>query len=434
MEGRAVAAGGALHDRQEERTGNARHAPGGEDDTVDGGQVAHAEEIGQISRHAGEAPAVAADNEEHPRRKGRRIRRACELPEGDHFNGEEEDVYRAAADPVGNGGPEDAAEAVHDADDAHQRSRTGGAHMDDFLCHGRCHGEQADAAGDIRKEDPPEGDEFRRADGFPAGVLLLRRTACTGGDLLLHDGGQVFFQLTGRRRSQIQRGCTHHHRIGRGHDEEIFREAVRRSEVLHHRACHEGGEAEAHDGQPGGKAAVPREPFHQRRHRRDVPHAEADAADEAVEEIEQDKALHFHRPGGTGQPGAEEKRRQEPRAARSEPFHEMPEKSCGEPEEQNGDGEGPGGLRQRQSHGLHHGPREHAPRIHAPDGDMEPHRGESDHPAISFHKKIPLCLMQKGAPPDAPGTESLPRRSACFPQGAHVVNSTIPSAPAAFQL
>lgn len=407
-EGRAVAAGLALHDGEEERPRDARHAPRGEDDAVDGREVAHAEEVRQVRGHAGEAAAVAADDEEHPRGEGRRIGRPRKLPEGEDFDGEEKDVHRAAADPVGDGGPEDAPRAVHDADDAHEGRGPGGAHADDFLRHGRRHGEETDAAGDVREEDPPERGEFRRLHRFPAGVLLLRDRRGRSGELFLHHGvdGVGHFARAGRR--EVERGRAHDEGVGAGHEEEILREAVRGGEALHDRPGDEGGEAEAHDGEACCEAPVAREPFHEGRHRRDIPRAEADAADESVEEIEERETLPLHRPRGSEEPRHEEEHGQEPRPARPEALHHVAEEARGETEEKDGDGEGPCGLREREPHGVHDGAGEHAPRVHAPDGDVDAHGGESDEPAISFHKKIPLCECKKGAPPDAPGMSPCP--------------------------
>ena len=63
--------------------------------------------------------------------------------------------------------------------------------------------------------------------------------------------------------------------------------AVRVEERVRQRPGDERAAAEAHDRQAGGQARTVREPLDQRRDRRDVADAEADAADHAVAEVDE---------------------------------------------------------------------------------------------------------------------------------------------------
>ena len=97
----------------------------------------------------------------------------------------------------------------------------------------------------------------------------------------------------GRRNAVAERANHHEHEVDRAHGEECFPHALRVSGlvIVHQhvgeRSADHGAAAEAHDGHAGCHAAAIREPFHQRRHRRDVAKAEADAADDAGAEPHQ---------------------------------------------------------------------------------------------------------------------------------------------------
>ena len=95
------------------------------------------------------------------------------LPEGQDFNGEEQDICRRTADIVGDGSPSNAAGTVQEADEADHRSRCHGGHADDILGHGRSNGQEGDAAGNVRKEEPPNGVELPRFHGVANGKLRL---------------------------------------------------------------------------------------------------------------------------------------------------------------------------------------------------------------------------------------------------------------------
>lgn len=109
--------------RDDGRAGDAREAPGRQDAAVDGAELARAEDIGEIGRHAREATAVAADDQQHEQLKDEGFSRLAELPEREDLEQEEEHVDAAAADVVGDRRPDDAPAAVEDADDADHRRR-----------------------------------------------------------------------------------------------------------------------------------------------------------------------------------------------------------------------------------------------------------------------------------------------------------------------
>src|SRR5699024_5804521 len=74
--------------------------------------------------------------------------------------------------------------------------------------------------------------------------------------------------------------------------------AVEVHQLVRHRAGDEGAAAEAHDRQAGGQSGAVREPFHQRRHRRDVADAQTDSADDAVAEVDQPQLTSDDAEGG----------------------------------------------------------------------------------------------------------------------------------------
>ena len=108
-----------------EQTNHAGNAPGRKDAAVDRAELTRTEDIAQISRHTGEATAIAADDQQHERLEHKGVRRSGELPEGRDLNGEKEHIGPAAADVVRYRRPGNAAEAVEQADDADHRSRRG---------------------------------------------------------------------------------------------------------------------------------------------------------------------------------------------------------------------------------------------------------------------------------------------------------------------
>ena len=233
----------------------------------------------------------------------------------------EDHVGHAAADPVGDGCPKDTSGAIHDTDDTDKGGCLGRTHADDLLRHGRSHGKKADAAGDIREEDPPQHIPFPCVHG-----LLARETfglSCLFpilSDLFLKHLFQKHRDLTLPRRPDVGGGKDHDQRIGSGEDEEILREPEAIDKIAHGRACNERCEAEPHDGQPRRKAAMPGKPFHKRRDRRDIARTKTNAPDGSVKEIEQESGLTVNRRRCPKETRTEKDGRDHPAPGRPQPL------------------------------------------------------------------------------------------------------------------
>ena len=106
LEGSAVAAGGFFHECQDERACHACDAPCSQDGSVDGSELAYAEDVRKECRHAGEAAAVAGDDGKNECLEDEAFSGNGELMESKDFKEEEYHVGDAAADPVGNAGTE----------------------------------------------------------------------------------------------------------------------------------------------------------------------------------------------------------------------------------------------------------------------------------------------------------------------------------------
>ena len=87
--------------------------------------------------------------------------------------------------------------------------------------------------------------------------------------------------------------------------------------------------AEAHDGKPGGEAAVVGEPFNQRRYRRDVADAQTNAADKTVKQVQQREAFKMYRQRRAQHARAEEQRAGKAAFARAVFFNVAAQKACG---------------------------------------------------------------------------------------------------------
>lgn len=180
-----------------------------------------------------------------------------------------------------------------------------------------------DAAGDVDEEDPPERGELPGLES-----LIGRHTLLDVRDLaraVLEDG-----------RLEVQRGRAHDEHVDAAEDQEVVDEADGRRQVLHDRARNECGEAKAHDGKPRRKAAMVREVLDERRDRRDVADAEADAADDAVEEIQERQALRRDGVGRAEHARAEERHGDEAALFRANLLDEAAEEAGGKAEEQDG--------------------------------------------------------------------------------------------------
>ena len=155
---------------------------------------------------------------------------------------------------------------------------------EDLLQHRRGHADHADAGATRSGTAPPRS--ARTA------ASCARRCRCTWCAVII----DVLFArrrpavgLPAGRRHAIAEGAGHHEdEIDRAHDRRRSARRRPRSGVVKYfisrfgkrRADHRAA-AEAHDGHAGGHAAPIGKPFDQRRHRRDVAEAEADAADHA---------------------------------------------------------------------------------------------------------------------------------------------------------
>ena len=183
---------------------------------MDGTEVFRAEEVAEVGRHAREAAAIAGNDEQDQDLETEGARNASQLPEGQDFNDKEEDIRSRAADVVGYGRPGNAAGAVHEADEADHGSRCHRRHADDILCHGRSDGQQGDTAGDVGEEEPPDGVELPGLHGPADGELRL--------GVGVFDG-RFFFGLgrnvSGCRRSQVERRSRHDDHIDAAEDDEV---------------------------------------------------------------------------------------------------------------------------------------------------------------------------------------------------------------------
>lgn len=232
------------------------------------------------------------------------------------------------------------------------------------------------------------------------------------------------------RRLQIERRRSHDEHVGAAEDQEVVDEADRRRQVLHDRTGDERRKAEAHDGEARRKAAVIREVLDERRDRRDVADAEADAANDTVEEIQEREALRRDGVSRAEHARAEERHGDQAALLRADLLDEAAEEAGGKAEEQDGQREGPGRLGEREAHLLHDGARQDAPCIDTADRDVDPDGAQRDKPAISHLIYLQNCLGHPSAENQKrpSGTDALPRRSADHNVAGHVVNSTHPSA------
>lgn len=275
----------------------------------------------------------------------------------------------------------------------------------------------ADAARDVDEEDPPERGELPRLER-----LIGRHTLLDVRDLaraVLED-----------RRLQIERRRTHDEHVGAAEDQEVVDEADRRCQVLHDRTGDQCCKAEAHDGEARRKAAVIWEVFDECRDRRDVADTETDAADDAVEEIQERETLCRDGVSRAEHARAEERHGDQAALLRADLLDEATEEAGGKAEEQDGQREGPGRLGEREAHLLHDGARQDAPCIDTADRDVDPDGAQRDKPAISHLIYLQNCLGHPSAENQKrpSGTDALPRRSADHNVAGHVVNSTHPSA------
>ena len=273
---------------------------------MNGADELRAEHVGEIGRHGGEAAAIhrqddaEAEHEEELRAHCREGRRQCIERDAEE---EERVIGVLAADIVRQRRPEETAadveqrqqagEARRDAGDQSSsdpaesapKVRSGNADQlagEDLLQHRRGHADHADAGRDVQRQHPPDQPELRRLVRVVEMNVVLRdhrlgfarRRPAVGPPAVRNDA--------------IGEGADHHEdEVDHAHDGEGLPHAdigrgleVVDQQIGQRRADH-GAAAEAHDRHAGRHAAAVREPFDQRRDRRDVAEAKADAADHA---------------------------------------------------------------------------------------------------------------------------------------------------------
>ena len=190
---------------------------------------------------------------------------------------------------------------------------------EDFLQHRRGHADHADARRDVQAEHPPDQPELRRLVRVVQMNVVLRDHR-----IGLCRRRPALGPPAGRRNAIAERADHHEHEVDHAHRDEGFPDADRGRglEIVHQqvgqRRADHGAAAEAHDGHAGRHAAAIGEPFHQRRHRRDVAEAKADAADHAGAEPQQPELMRVDADRAEEQTAAPAQRRHEARLARSD--------------------------------------------------------------------------------------------------------------------
>ena len=178
---------------------------------------------------------------------------------------------------------------------------------EDFLQQRGSHADDADARGHIQTEHAPDQPELRRLPG-------LAEVHIPGGDhgiARLIGGGRPALRFpAGRRNAVSQRTGQHEHEVD---DRERKKglpdtDAIGSSEMIHQavgqRCADHCAAAKAHDRHAGGHAAPVREPFDQRRDRRDIPQPQPDAADHARAQPQQSDLVDINAVRSEHQPAA----------------------------------------------------------------------------------------------------------------------------------
>ncbi len=150
----------------------------------------------------------------------------------------------------------------------------------------------------------------------------------------------------------------------------------------------EGAAAEAHDGHAGRHAGAVREPFDQRRDRRDVADAERDAAEHAVAEIDDPEIVDVDAERGDEEAAGPAQGGGEHRLARPAFLDPAAEHGRRDAEKENRDGEDPAQLRElpvvrrrlRDADQLGHRQVEHAEGVGLADAQMHAQGGRRHHP------------------------------------------------------
>ena len=189
---------------------------------------------------------------------------------------------------------------------------------EDFLQHRRGHADHADTRRHVEAEHPPDQPELRRL------VRVLQMNVVLRDHRIGFCRRRPALGPPAGRRHAIAEGADHHeHEIDHAHRDEGFPDAdrARGLEIVHQqvgqRRADHGAAAEAHDRHAGRHAAPVREPFDQRRHRRDVAEAEADAADHARAQPQQPELMRVDADRAEEETAAPAQRRHEARLARA---------------------------------------------------------------------------------------------------------------------
>ena len=315
--------------------------------SVDGGDVDAAEEVLEVGGDGGEASAVHGEEDDGDAYEEGNGVDAVLPGEGeeeveDCSYGEEAEVGGFAADEVGDGGPEEAASHVEDAeqaDEANSGNRTDGA-VEEILDHGGGLLEDADTGGDIGEEDDPEEPELRGAPGVVNGDVVA------GDERGMRCGGCPALGLPAVARDANGEDTEHHeYEIERSHGDEGVGDGRLAGgfevghELVGEGPADHGSAAEAHDGEAGGEAGAVGEPLDEGGDGRDVAESESDASYYAIAEVDERKAVDAGSDGRDEEAATEADCGVEHGAARTGSFEPRAEECGGDAEEGDGDGE-----------------------------------------------------------------------------------------------
>ena len=204
---------------------------------------------------------------------------------------EVDEVDAFASGEIGDGRPEEATSEIAEGEKADVAGGGGGGDIEHVLDHGGSLAENADSGGDIHTEDRPEEPKLG---GFPGDI----DGDVSGGDEFFGaEGGDPALGMPVDRGDADQPGAEGHGGgVEGGHGEEGFGGALTwvgaggfemGHELLGEGASDEGASTEAHDGHSCGHAGSIGEPAHEGGDGGDIAEAEADAADQAVADVEE---------------------------------------------------------------------------------------------------------------------------------------------------
>src|SRR5690348_3048996 len=169
---RRVAADALVNSGDHDGRGDRGESPGEQDDAVDSSHGLRAEEIGGEGRHGAEAAAIAKADDGEAKREERPIMDAGEQKKACDLNQEEKEIDARAAEIVGNPGPENAAEAVAQRDDADHSRGLQHSHADHFLSHRRSLADNHDSGGNVEEEQKEEQVKLPGGKSFANGEIV----------------------------------------------------------------------------------------------------------------------------------------------------------------------------------------------------------------------------------------------------------------------